>query len=199
MSPKIDVEILRNVAKTPTQIKITKNNRKVTATFFENDKLTLSGPEAMLPTIAQILNMEYPFTTPSRTRPFWYDRYKDDVTQFFSSDVAPHAATERITYTVPTDRKAFIESLSVEMIRLTAAAPHGRAATIVNYTPYGKTKGPIAYIELYNNTAGEYRSYSVGQSIIMKAGDNLQIQTADLGTGGAIAYHIGIKITEFEA
>jgi hypothetical protein len=137
---------------------------------------------------------------PIISRPAWYDRnpiVKCD--SWLGTSTAPHAETERWTYTVPAGKKAFLETLSMRMQRSSAASTGGTAVAWVGVYPSGGVPKYLAFCAIVTNTVGDKDSSIVGQAIVMKAGDIIRARTSDLSTGGAIDYFLAYKITEFDA
>lgn len=93
--------------------------------------------------------------------------------------VAPHAATTRWTYTVPTNRAAQIESALVAILRTAAAAPVG--TTFATVTATGVS---LLYATDISNAVGAFTSQQQGESGFLNAGDVLLGQTFDGSTGG---------------
>jgi len=196
---KVIVKIMRDVAKNPSVVEILKDNRKVTVTFDPNVGMTVEGPQGSIPSIPELLQMAYPYTSPLVSRPAWYDRNPKPIAKSYMVDAGPHVATQRITYTVPPDRVCMVEMTALMMLRLTVAAPVGRAAIILKYTPLDQAQASIVYLEHYDNTPGFATQFITGSTLTLFSGDILRVDTGDTSTGGTISYKIGLKGTEFDA
>jgi len=118
---------------------------------------------------------------------------------YVAAGVAPHADAQRATYTVPAGHKAIITSVLVSLMRMTVSAPTGLTRAYVKYTPAGGTAGTLA-LAFTNNLAvgiGDKSNYLAGH--VMGVGDQLEIRTADLATGGTINYDCYVTVGEFDA
>ena len=136
----------------------------------------------------------------SFARTNWYDRNPLTVVKTFGTPlggIAPHAVTERWVYTVPTGRKAYVESASVISMRDAAAAPAGAVTDYIVYNTAPSTQ--LALIQYLNNTVGHSMSMGIGQSVTMLEGDTLKGYTTDASTGGTCTHFINAKLTEFAA
>ena len=198
---KISVRVLRDVANNPSIVEILKNNRKITATFDPNSGLVLEGPSGQLPSVAEILQMAYPFEMPSFARPAWYDRKpKTNLGTYSDANIGPHAITERITYTCPEDRNGMIEMMNARATRKTAAAPVGTVAIWWTIQPQDGTERTIFHaVEFYDNNVGFNGKGALGVTVTLFSGDILRGKTRDAGTGGTLDYSMTQKITEFDA
>jgi len=137
---------------------------------------------------------------PIISRPAWYDRNPTVVANYsLLLDQAPHASTERISYTTPAGKKAMLEVIEAEVQRSAAATTVGRAHTIFTITPSGGSESILVWARIITNGVGDRQARTIGQSVIMLAGDKLSCQTADNSTGGTCHYNIAYKITQFDA
>lgn len=134
-----------------------------------------------------------------RPRAQWFDRNPVKVAALYSNTVAPHAATERFSYTVPVGKKCVIEITNVSVTRTTvAAAPAEFQASITDRTgavhvfTYAQVCGS-------GNIVGDYLKDNIGSTIVLKAGDIVASHTLDASTGGTVTYRISLKGTEFNA
>ena len=119
--------------------------------------------------------------------------------QYSATGVAPHAATQRATYTVPANRKAQITGIKVFAMRLTAAGAVGIVQAYVQYTPSGGTAGILALAQFDTNSVGDKDKDSQPAQHTMSAGDILAIFTADGSTTGTVNYDEYVTIIEFAA
>jgi len=137
---------------------------------------------------------------PGGPRLNWYDRNPAcKVGVWSGSGVAPHAATQRLSYTVPSGKKAIIEVLECSVIRKTAATTAGVMQGYAVLTPYGgpPTTFLVAWIE--TNTVDARSDRFLGGAVTLFAGDVLALKTLDLSTGGTGSYFQAYKGTEFSA
>ena len=137
----------------------------------------------------------------SRTiRPFWYDRDPTPVTRVYDAVTGPHGAIQRWIYTVPAGRKAFVESLTANVTRVTVAAP---ADISTAYITFAETDVAPPEVMLrsatYGNLVDDKDRMATGHSMILLEGNTIRGQTADLSTGGTCYFHVAAKITEFDA
>lgn len=133
------------------------------------------------------------------TRPEWYDRTPSVSLLSFNMSLAPHANTQRLSYTVPSGRKAYLEFLYLSLFRTAAAAPAGVVFLTFDYTPNGGLLTNLAVIDYGGNAVGDRVAEMVGSTFTMLVGDQLALFTSDSGTGGSVIYRLGVKITEFDA
>ncbi len=139
------------------------------------------------------------YTTP-RTTAQYYDRAPLTISKSGSSNgAAPHAATQRWTYTVPSARKLLIELLSLTQIRLTVAAPVGLWQNGIQYTPNLQGIATIwVHISLGNNI-GDKDHLATGLGMTLLPGDVINQVDTDTSTGGTTTQQSGMKGTEFDA
>lgn len=134
------------------------------------------------------------------SRPLYYDRTMVSRTSYYSSGaIAPHGITERWTYTVPTGKKAFVQSLLAVAQRITAAAPVSQYAALVTVTPNGGTLARVLLALLLTNNVGDSAREHYGASGALAAGDVLASSTVDLSTGGTVDYNLSAWYIEFDA
>lgn len=137
---------------------------------------------------------------PGGPRLEWYDRNAQFLlTSWNTLDAGPHATTMRWSYTVPTGKKAFIESYEIFEQIVTAAGTPGTRIIQLRITPSGGSITVWVFLVLKSNNPGDTQSVFAGHSGILLAGDVLQSDTYDDSTGGTVAYIASSKITEFDA
>lgn len=133
-------------------------------------------------------------------RPAWYDRNPTiQEGKYVAASVAPHAQEPRWTYTVPAGKKAFVELAFLRIYRRTAATTVGIWAADIYYQPSGGSSTSHMRISSLDNTVGSEKTLTIGQNMIMLAGDALRGYTEDASTGGTCDYAVIAKITEFDA
>jgi hypothetical protein len=134
------------------------------------------------------------------SRPQYYDRTATPtMDQFGTSGAAPHASTVRWTYTVPSGKKAYLEWVNAWLRRVTAAAPVGRATSVINYTPSGGAAGSIVIARHINNAVDAVDRDGGSVGAFLGAGDVVNASTEDLSTGGTVDYLVVSKRAEFDA
>lgn len=135
-------------------------------------------------------------TSGAANRNAYYDRNPTTLTTlaFASLNVAPHASTQRWTYTVPTGRKAYLSVARVALFRNAAAAPVGN---VEDYMVWQNVYP--AQLEFFNNAAGAYLTDHIPHSIIMLAGQNITAFSSDASTGGTVSHWIDAAAMEFDA
>jgi len=133
-------------------------------------------------------------------RPAFYDRAVENVTRRFSTAaVGPHSLTARITYTVPTGVKAYVDLASAHVFRDGVPTTPGTITILFEYTPSGG--GPVNIVQL-NHLSRELNVLSTTGPMnlgYLLSGDQLRVLTSDDSTGGTATYVIALKIFEFEA
>lgn len=128
-------------------------------------------------------------------RPMYWDRNPVTTSNGYYNTVGPHSNTTRFTYTVPSGRKAFIDSGSVNVNRITAATVAGQVRVALA-TP---TLSNVLTLFTYSNTVGFADKSVVGGSLLILAGAVLEGTTEDTSTGGTILFTIYAHGTEFDA
>jgi hypothetical protein len=129
----------------------------------------------------------------------WYDRNPSQMPKsYYTIAIAPHIATERWSYTVPSGRLAFMESLIGQVMRVSAATSMAYAEVDFYLTPSGGSKTWIWGALIYDNTVGKKDSQMMGQSMMLLTGDKITCETYDGSTGGTCMYSGATKITEFD-
>ncbi len=115
--------------------------------------------------------------------------------------LAPHALTNRATYSPPTGRVAKVESVLLDIYRVTAAAPVGewlaQARLFRSAAPSGTWF--IGTARSITNGVGDARHDNVFNGPMLRFNDVLDLDTSDLSTGGTVNYRLGSIITEADA
>jgi len=139
-------------------------------------------------------------TTPAVARAAWYDRNPTNYAYAYFGIVAPHGATQRISYTVPSGKKAIVELLETYIKRVTAATAPDTAQAYWQGTLTGATN-LLQNVELLSieNTPAQGMSKNMGATITVNAGEFLTLYTVDASTGGTIRYGSSIKLSVFDA
>jgi len=134
------------------------------------------------------------------SRPFWYDRNPVNVIKAYTAlTVGPHTITTRWGYTVPSGKKAFLESAVCYLRRTEVATTVGRAVGFIDITPAGQSPQYYILAEIITNNVGDSHTMTIGHAGILLAGDRIRGRTADHSTGGSLNYYVVAKIIEFDA
>jgi len=131
-------------------------------------------------------------------RPAYYDRNSASNTQEYVATVAPHAGTNRFSYTVASGKKMQLEFALAAMYRATAAAAVGQYSAIV-FVQVGTNTPRIAYIDSVKNTVDKTEQTTSLGSVTIYAGESLSGYTSDGSTGGTVQYVIQAKATLYDA
>lgn len=119
--------------------------------------------------------------------------------EYDAQGVSPHAATTRNTYTVPTGKLAYVESLYCLVVRITAATAASRVGAVCNLDPSGGEPAvDIIRALLLTNAVGDNHGVVLASGGYLAAGDVLTLVTSDASTGGTVDYQVTRKLTEFE-
>ena len=138
--------------------------------------------------------------TPATGRLAWYDRTPStQVSAYLVSGVAPHSATSRWSYTVPTGKKFRVEWMQVQMIRITAATTVDLVTSDIQLTPSGGSLAHMKYDWHYSNTVLANAVFNNTPQLTLQSGDVIADLTNDLSTGGTMEYLLTMKGTEFDA
>jgi len=132
---------------------------------------------------------------PGGPRLEWYDRNPlKHSDSYDSGSIAPHVLTIRMSYTVPTGKKAFLESCLAKAIRRTVATTESTVLSAI------KARGHRLLLAwLMTNNVGDADSQVIGQSVTLNAGEAVLGETLDQSTGGTCNYYLAIHATEFDA
>lgn len=139
------------------------------------------------------------FQTTQIARPNFYDRNpRTGMLTVNIANVAPHGLTLRATYTVPGNKKAWLDSIWTHIVRSAAAAPSQVALIRVTET----TSFSGAQVAFFNYfTSGAVlgtQSAILANDGFLASGDNIQVSTIDGSTGGSCDYDFSVKYTEFD-
>jgi len=125
----------------------------------------------------------------------WYDRNPADRTINYSAvGVAPHAMTERASYTVPTGKKAFVGGAAMLLERGSVPTTMGSVYGNVIFGNNGTWWVTHADATLRSNV-----KETVTFSGVLLPASTLKIYTQDTSTGGAMDYRICCVAMEFNA
>lgn len=110
---------------------------------------------------------------------------------------APHANTVRATYTVPANRVALLMYAQCSLLRDGATATPARASAVCVYTPNGKVAQNIVAVRMLTGNLGDKADVVFPGRLIMRTGDTLTINDADLSVGGTIQINEDVGLVEF--
>lgn len=133
-------------------------------------------------------------------RPEAWDRNPSTQGNTYSANgVAPHALTNRISYTAPAGKKARLMHSCMTMLRVTAAAPVGKWEC--NVTPFNSAAVIFTAMSRASlgNVVGDSIFQNVGLCGMILPGDSIRGQTGDASTGGTIDIQMGIALEECDA
>lgn len=140
------------------------------------------------------------YSSETAARPETYDRNPLAVTAVYEgSGLAPHGFTIRSTYTVPSGKKAWLDSLFTLVRRITVAAPAATVQASVYYDPVVGSNAYLGRALLWTNAVDDKDVVQLSPGSVMFAGDSINIATGDGSTGGTVDYNTYIKVTEFDA
>ena len=111
-----------------------------------------------------------------------------------STDLAPHELTTRVSYTVPTGRKAEVTCSMNHVVRMTAAGTLGTAGSY-NSDP----TTIITYCSIYDNTPGVTDKMVINKCVVRLAGDTISALSWDDSTGGTCLHMMGFEVMEYDA
>ncbi len=117
----------------------------------------------------------------------------------FNALAAPHAETVRATYTVPPGKVVLINSSSMFLGRVAAAAPTLSAHAHIRLTRDNGKIIQISHLHFQSTTTSIGYVMSLIHNLIMTTGDNLVLITSDASTGGVIDYNAVVAMTEFDS
>jgi hypothetical protein len=133
-------------------------------------------------------------------RPSPYDRNQVPKTSVYHANgVAPHASTQRWTYTVPVGKKAQFDVVLARGWRSAVAAPVGQVEVSIGDIPSGGVNGYMLMQDTNANAVGQLFNVSLTQLGAMGVGDQIQALTIDTSTGGTVDYVVDAKYTEYDA
>lgn len=139
-------------------------------------------------------------TFPFGSRPMPWDRNPQAIRQSAAiPNLAPHAATIRWSYTVPTGRKAILNHIFLMLMRASAPTTNGRVQGLIRITPSGGSALTVLSLHLFPGNVGEVSVASSAPQTLLSAGDTVDYLTADGSTGGGVDYVGAALLTEFDA
>src|SRR5688572_27707461 len=113
-------------------------------------------------------------------RPTYVDRNPVNQSKVYNTAaVAPHGDTQRWVYTVPSGKKARINTVFTRWSRVTAGAPVGNVIAYIQQTPSGGSAGFVAVSEGAENTVRAAKTNALAGVGEFLAGDVLDGHTVD--------------------
>jgi hypothetical protein len=111
----------------------------------------------------------------------------------------PHAASVRITYTVPANKQAIISSVWMKLVRVTVAGTGGIVLIRVFVTPSGgaRTLMYATRLEAVNNAIGD-KEELILPMIRLFDGDLIEFETSDTSITGSVLHQTGFNTSEFD-
>ena len=129
----------------------------------------------------------------------WYDRAPLNVNGMYTNQLVPHAAIDRINYTVPNNRRARVTLSDINVMRMTAAAPVGNYRVPYFFTPNGGGEVLLGIFSRADNTLYNHQYTHFNGLMILSEGDNLRFESADFSTAGSLIFTFGCTIFEYDA
>jgi len=128
----------------------------------------------------------------------WYDR--NPIPRVANSNavtLAPHPLTQRLTYTCPKDKMAYVELMKAYVCRDGVATANFLVQVYWAYRPSGGTEEAVVDAWIMSLLVGTTNQKS--GSIMLFEGDRIRGLTWDPNPDGTIAYILAYKLTEFDA
>ena len=139
------------------------------------------------------------YTSTTNRGTAYYDRAAKDVSQTDSENTpyTPHALFTFWTYTVPSNRYAFMETLSARCIRASVAGTAGRAIADIEIS--GTDNQSHIDAMCLGNNIGDGERVALSNVGYLRTGATITAQTSDNSTGGTVEINWDALITEFDA
>jgi hypothetical protein len=116
----------------------------------------------------------------------------------FATSAAPHVGINRITYTVPDQRRALLTSVTLGLNRFIAPTVGNISQAVIDFTRAGgNTQRIIGKAGVLPNV-GDDIVLTTPVFIPMFPKDSITVDTTDLSTGGQVYYSLGLFIIEFD-
>lgn len=130
-------------------------------------------------------------------RPAYYDRQPVNVIGSYQALVAPHAVVTRWSYSPAFPFAAFIETVNVLTMRISAAGPLGISQATIAFAPFTGGSANIVNALLSSNTVGQTTAIPLSSLGYMAYGDTVSATTQSSDTGGTVFYVASFKGCEF--
>lgn len=139
--------------------------------------------------------------TVGSSRPAFYDRNASSANSQSSQNlgIAPHANTQRWTYTVPSLRNANLDYFMIFHRRVTVAAPAGACHLALGGGVGGSSSPTWGYLDTAQNVADFTAFQNSGQAAFIASGGVVNFSDGDLSTGGTCTFLSFLKLTEYDA
>ena len=118
---------------------------------------------------------------------------------YVNASTAPAGWGEVIAVTVPVNRKMLIASMSLQVLRQSAAAPMGMASLDVLITPSGLAQVRVLHCPLFDNAVNASNEIQLLPDFVLGAGDELHIYKVDASSGGTLLFAASIPYVLFDA
>ncbi len=139
-------------------------------------------------------------TSFSVARPAYWDRNAVETSNsYIPADLAPHLETTRFSYTVAANRKTFLDTAFVQIVRTSAYSSVGEARVMLYVLPSGGSLTCIMRQSIITTAVYTYQQFTLGGSVLMTAGSVLTAATSDGSTGGLVSYQAHAHYIAFDA
>jgi len=129
----------------------------------------------------------------------WHDRTPSPILLQVNGGFAPHADTVRFTYTVPANRKAFIESFISSLFVNVLQTTHQNTNSFVRADIAGAGFIMLAKHHLYSGAVYQGNDMTAKIGLLLNAGDIIEGQTGDNSAGGNVSHIFSVNGVEFDA
>jgi hypothetical protein len=133
-------------------------------------------------------------------RPNYFDRNPIDASLIsLQPGLAPHGDANRVSYTVPSNRKALVAAIIHNVKRVTVAGTPGEYDAWVPLMTGGATVVSRMHLREIANTANTYFRDRAAINEVKKAGDTIEIHDQDASVTGTVDFMTSVLVTEFDA
>jgi hypothetical protein len=145
-----------------------------------------------------LLKLDVDLSTRARLQPWYQANFTPIYKMYDASSVAPAAATERWTYTVPASRIGIVTAAHARVIRNTVATTAARQFAWIEISSNQTRIVEAAMIGTGTGTVGEHSQDSIGWGPVLKAGDIIRGMTYSNDTDGTASYNISASLMVFD-
>lgn len=141
-----------------------------------------------------------PLWQPSKVlaRPAYYDRVPETVQGGYNAGLAPHGLTQRVIYSPPYQRSAFVETIVLFMLRIGSTATPGLSGLWWHLVPASGGGGhKVSYVGILDGNVGASIQQMVTSLGYLAYNDTLYAFTQDQSVGGTMYYDTAFKGIEF--
>jgi hypothetical protein len=129
-----------------------------------------------------------------------YDRNAQVIMlQYASGPQSPHTETERLVYTVPAGKKAFLDVIYMEVYRRDIPTKNGMAVMYLYFSPNGVDWFRLMGAKVQSSLKNDTSFVRVTNAAMLYPGNKLKVTTADDSEGGNCVFIINLKLTLFDA